>query len=115
MTRRIQKASKIEGETAFSRVVIVTTDLFKNEGPRALYKGITPRVLRVAPGQAIVFTVSCLFQLSEESRAECRRCTNGSKNSSTKRRVNTNTAMTSERGTGSKLGRRDIRIRAVAP
>jgi solute carrier family 25 citrate transporter 1 len=36
----------------------VTTDLFKNEGPAALYKGITPRVLRVAPGQAIVFTVS---------------------------------------------------------
>lgn len=55
--RRIQKASKVEGETAFSRLVSVTTDLFKNEGPRALYKGITPRVLRVAPGQAIVFTV----------------------------------------------------------
>lgn len=56
--RRIQKASKLEGETAFSRLVTVTTDLFKNEGPAALYKGITPRVLRVAPGQAIVFTVS---------------------------------------------------------
>jgi solute carrier family 25 citrate transporter 1 len=41
-----------------SRLVTVTTDLFKNEGPKALYKGITPRVLRVAPGQAIVFTVS---------------------------------------------------------
>jgi hypothetical protein len=41
-----------------SRLISVTTDLFKNEGPRALYKGITPRVLRVAPGQAIVFTVS---------------------------------------------------------
>jgi len=54
---RIQKASKVEGETAFSRLVSVTTDLFRNEGPRALYKGITPRVLRVAPGQAIVFTV----------------------------------------------------------
>lgn len=38
--------------------MIVTKDLFKNEGPKALYKGITPRVLRVAPGQAIVFTVS---------------------------------------------------------
>jgi hypothetical protein len=57
-SRRIQKASKLEGETAFSRLVTVTTDLFKNEGPAALYKGITPRVLRVAPGQAIVFTVS---------------------------------------------------------
>lgn len=35
----------------------VTTELFKNEGASAFYKGITPRVLRVAPGQAIVFTV----------------------------------------------------------
>lgn len=35
----------------------VATEMFKNEGPSAFYKGITPRVLRVAPGQAIVFTV----------------------------------------------------------
>ena len=27
------------------------------EGAKAFYKGITPRVLRVAPGQAIVFPV----------------------------------------------------------
>jgi solute carrier family 25 citrate transporter 1 len=27
------------------------------EGFRSFYKGITPRVLRVAPGQAIVFAV----------------------------------------------------------
>lgn len=40
-----------------SRLVKVTSDLFKNEGISAFYKGITPRVLRVAPGQAIVFTV----------------------------------------------------------
>ncbi|ORX37764.1 mitochondrial carrier domain-containing protein [Kockovaella imperatae] len=54
---RIQKASHKPGETAMSRLINVTTDLFRNEGPRAFYKGITPRVLRVAPGQAIVFTV----------------------------------------------------------
>jgi solute carrier family 25 citrate transporter 1 len=54
---RIQKASRVEGETALTRLVKVTTDLFKNEGASAFYKGITPRVLRVAPGQAIVFTV----------------------------------------------------------
>jgi hypothetical protein len=35
----------------------VTTDMFKKEGPAAFYKGITPRVARVAPGQAVVFTV----------------------------------------------------------
>jgi solute carrier family 25 (mitochondrial citrate transporter), member 1 len=31
--------------------------MFKEEGPAAFYKGITPRVARVAPGQAVVFTV----------------------------------------------------------
>ena len=40
-----------------SRFRTVTVDLFRNEGVSAFYKGITPRVLRVAPGQAIVFTV----------------------------------------------------------
>lgn len=31
--------------------------MWKTEGVRSFYKGITPRVLRVAPGQAIVFAV----------------------------------------------------------
>ena len=31
--------------------------MWKQEGVRSFYKGITPRVLRVAPGQAIVFAV----------------------------------------------------------
>ena len=31
--------------------------MWQQEGTRAFYKGITPRVLRVAPGQAIVFAV----------------------------------------------------------
>ena len=31
--------------------------MFRQEGARAFYKGITPRVLRVAPGQAVVFPV----------------------------------------------------------
>jgi solute carrier family 25 citrate transporter 1 len=54
---RIQRASRVEGETAMSRLLKVTSDMFKEEGPKAFYKGILPRVLRVAPGQAIVFTV----------------------------------------------------------
>ncbi|WVQ79239.1 hypothetical protein IAT38_001335 [Cryptococcus sp. DSM 104549] len=54
---RIQKASHVEGETALSRMIKVASEMFKNEGAAAFYKGITPRVLRVAPGQAIVFTV----------------------------------------------------------
>lgn len=31
--------------------------MWREEGVRSFYKGITPRVLRVAPGQAIVFAV----------------------------------------------------------
>ena len=54
---RIQKAAKEPGETALSRFTKVAGDMFRNEGLSAFYKGITPRVLRVAPGQAIVFTV----------------------------------------------------------
>lgn len=54
---RIQKASKEPGETALSRLTKVTVTMFKEEGPAAFYKGILPRVMRVAPGQAIVFTV----------------------------------------------------------
>ena len=54
---RIQKASKVEGETAMSRIANVASDMWKKEGVSSFYKGITPRVLRVAPGQAIVFTV----------------------------------------------------------
>ena len=31
--------------------------MWRQEGVKSFYKGITPRVLRVAPGQAIVFAV----------------------------------------------------------
>ena len=31
--------------------------MWRREGVHSFYKGITPRVLRVAPGQAIVFAV----------------------------------------------------------
>lgn len=54
---RIQRASKVEGETAISRVVKVARDMFAQEGVSAFWKGITPRVARVAPGQAVVFTI----------------------------------------------------------
>jgi hypothetical protein len=46
---RIQRATKLQGETAWSRITTVTTEMFKEEGPRAFYKGITPRVARVRP------------------------------------------------------------------
>lgn len=38
-----------------SRFLTVTTTMFKEEGFKAFYKGILPRVLRVGPGQAVVF------------------------------------------------------------
>lgn len=54
---RIQKASKVEGETAISRVRKVAYEMWAQEGASAFWKGITPRVARVAPGQAVVFTI----------------------------------------------------------
>ena len=37
--------------------MVIAQDMWRREGVRSFYKGITPRVLRVAPGQAIVFAV----------------------------------------------------------
>ncbi|BGP36223.1 Mitochondrial succinate-fumarate transporter [Rhodotorula kratochvilovae] len=54
---RIQRATALKGETAWTRFSTVSGQMFREEGPRAFYKGITPRVARVAPGQAVVFTV----------------------------------------------------------
>lgn len=52
---RIQKnPSKEKGWTRFKTI---TQGIIKNEGYLAFYKGLTPRVLRVAPGQAITFMV----------------------------------------------------------
>ncbi|KAI8609491.1 mitochondrial carrier domain-containing protein [Chytriomyces sp. MP71] len=52
---RVQKnPSKEKGWTRFLQV---TSGILKNEGWMAFYKGTTPRVLRVAPGQAITFMV----------------------------------------------------------
>ena len=31
--------------------------MWKHEGSRSFYNGITPRIMRVAPGQAVTFTV----------------------------------------------------------
>jgi solute carrier family 25 (mitochondrial citrate transporter), member 1 len=45
------------GQSAFERISAIAREMWKQEGFRSFYKGITPRVLRVAPGQAIVFAV----------------------------------------------------------
>ncbi|KAF8554923.1 mitochondrial carrier [Imleria badia] len=54
---RLQKTTWQPEVTAFQRISIVAKDMWRREGVRSFYKGITPRVLRVAPGQAIVFAV----------------------------------------------------------
>ncbi|OAA55539.1 succinate:fumarate antiporter [Niveomyces insectorum RCEF 264] len=54
---RLQKTPAQEGVSAWRRVSIIAADMFKQEGFHAFYKGITPRVMRVAPGQAVTFTV----------------------------------------------------------
>lgn len=54
---RLQKTPGQPGETAVSRITAIGRDMFKQEGFRAFYQGITPRIMRVAPGQAVTFTV----------------------------------------------------------
>ncbi|KAI0366738.1 putative succinate-fumarate transporter [Pilatotrama ljubarskyi] len=54
---RLQKAEAMPGQSAFQRVAAIAGEMWRQEGFRSFYKGITPRVLRVAPGQAIVFAV----------------------------------------------------------
>jgi len=54
---RLQRTAAEPGQSALSRIVNIARDMFKQEGARAFYKGITPRVMRVAPGQAVTFTV----------------------------------------------------------
>jgi len=54
---RLQKTPAEPGQTALQRIVLISRDMFRQEGPKAFYKGITPRVMRVAPGQAVTFTV----------------------------------------------------------
>lgn len=54
---RLQKTPSFPGETALSRIRAIARDMVKQEGVHAFYKGITPRIMRVAPGQAVTFTV----------------------------------------------------------
>ncbi|KAH8153113.1 uncharacterized protein LAJ45_02700 [Morchella importuna] len=54
---RLQRSTAIPGESAASRIIAISKDMFKHEGFRAFYQGITPRIMRVAPGQAVTFMV----------------------------------------------------------
>ncbi|KAI8912989.1 hypothetical protein PhCBS80983_g04949 [Powellomyces hirtus] len=70
---RIQKSASTE--KGFQRFLNVTRGIITNEGYAAFYKGLTPRVLRVAPGQAITFMVyervyKWMVSVSESIRVE---------------------------------------------
>lgn len=54
---RLQKTPAEPGQTAMSRITAIASQMWKQEGIRAFWMGITPRVMRVAPGQAVTFTV----------------------------------------------------------
>jgi len=54
---RLQKAAFPADTSAITRITSIASDMWREEGVHSFYKGITPRVLRVAPGQAIVFAV----------------------------------------------------------
>lgn len=44
------------------RVLGIVTGLIREEGPGALYKGLMPRMMRVAPGQAVTFIAYEFFK-----------------------------------------------------
>ena len=54
---RLQKSSYPPGTSALEKIMGIVREMIRTEGAKAFYKGITPRVLRVAPGQAVVFPV----------------------------------------------------------
>ncbi|AAS54180.2 AGL311Cp [Eremothecium gossypii ATCC 10895] len=54
---RLQKDKSTRNLSNWVRITTIGRQLVQEEGFRALYKGITPRVMRVAPGQAVTFTV----------------------------------------------------------
>ena len=53
----LQKSRYSPGTSASEKIMDIVREMTRMEGAKAFYKGITPRVLRVAPGQAIVFPV----------------------------------------------------------
>lgn len=55
---RLQNA----GSHGDRRILGIVTKLIRQEGPGALYKGLMPRVMRVAPGQAVTFMAYEFFK-----------------------------------------------------
>lgn len=54
---RLQRTPAEPGQSAWARIATIGNTMLKQEGIRAFWMGITPRVMRVAPGQAVTFAV----------------------------------------------------------
>lgn len=54
---RLQRMPAEPGQSALNRITQIANQMWKQEGIRAFWMGITPRVMRVAPGQAVTFAV----------------------------------------------------------
>lgn len=54
---RLQRTPAEPGQSAIQRISMIASQMWKQEGVRAFWMGITPRVARVAPGQAVTFAV----------------------------------------------------------
>ncbi|ODV92117.1 hypothetical protein CANCADRAFT_82505 [Tortispora caseinolytica NRRL Y-17796] len=59
---RMQRETGRSTESGFVRFNRIAKTLVQSEGFFALYKGITPRVMRVAPGQAVTFAAYEYFR-----------------------------------------------------
>ena len=70
MKTRLQQAPVPAGQTNWSYVSGMITHTIHKEGVKSFWKGITPRVMRVAPGQAVTFTVYEFLRKKIESRGE---------------------------------------------
>jgi solute carrier family 25 citrate transporter 1 len=54
---RLQRTPAQNGESTLGRALEISRQMWRKEGLGAFWMGITPRVMRVAPGQAVTFTV----------------------------------------------------------
>ncbi|ANB13705.1 Sfc1p [Sugiyamaella lignohabitans] len=54
---RMQREGGHSTESGLARFTRIAKQLIQQEGTAALYRGITPRIMRVAPGQAVTFTI----------------------------------------------------------
>ncbi|KDQ55027.1 hypothetical protein JAAARDRAFT_37562 [Jaapia argillacea MUCL 33604] len=55
---RLQKSRLDPRKSSYRRILEITRRMWRQEqGIQSFYRGVTPRILRVAPGQAVVFAV----------------------------------------------------------